>query len=226
MRLLIIASIFLIWSCSPPVVFDQPYPPDSKNLPVIPLAFQGEYICESDSALVIISDTYITIHRTNYFEVPKRDVEQRKDCNIIDSKMYITGREECIPLDMVNDSTVRGIFEEHDTMFSMQPTGSNARLYKGHLVINQEYKKKQWALSVLSPEPQGDLIFKAITEKSSIKNVKKITHTTEITANGDKKPRYTIRPTMGEFDALFNDKKIFIECEYLTKVDLQKPFLN
>lgn len=225
MRLTLISLLFFIISCTPPVVFDQPYPPDAADLELIPLAFQGEYICESDSALVIISDKNITIHRTNYFQVPLSQIEQRNDCSIADDKMYVTGRHECIALDMVNDSTVRGIFEEHDTMFVMQP-GSIARLYKGHLMINQEYRNNEWAVNVLSPQPQSDLILKAITQRSNINDIKKITPTKDITTSKDKKPRYIVKPTLKEFDELFNDKKIFIECEYLTRVKLQNPFLN
>jgi hypothetical protein len=225
MRIFIMLCIVTVVSCTPPVVFDQAYPSDKENLKSIPKQYQGAFICESDSALVVITDHIITLHREHFFNTKIKYVEEREECKIVDDKMYVSGRLECIPITMVNDSMVRGTFQETDTLFFMEK-GSVARLYKGHLVINQEIKHKEWAISLLSPENGGDITYKAITEKTKIKNVSKVTHTTEITVNKGKKPRYKIRPTMKEFDELLTDDKVFIECDYLTRVNMEGLFLN
>ncbi len=225
MRIFIFFCIVIVMSCTPPVVFDQAYPSDQEDLKSIPKQYQGAFICESDSALVIISDSSITLHREHYFNTKIKYVEEREECKIVDDKMYVSGRLECLPISMVNDSMVRGTFQETDTLFIMEQ-GSVARLYNGHLVINQKIKHREWAISLLSPEDGGDLTYKSITEKTKIKNVAKVTHTTDIKVNKGKKPRYKVRPTMKEFDELLTDDKVFIECEYLARVNLEGLFLN
>lgn len=215
----------LIISCSPPVVFDQAYPSNQKDLDIIPRSFQGAFICESDSALVLITENNITLHKTHYFDTKKRYVEEREDCKIVDDKMYVTGRLECIPVTLVNDTVVRGIVKETDTLFVMQE-GSVARMHNGHLVISQQIKDREWSVTLLTPEIGDDISFKAITNTTSIKNVSKVTHTTDITTDRDKNSRYRIRPTMKEFDELLADDKVFIECEYLKRVQLDSQFLN
>jgi len=225
MRTLTILTILLMLSCTPPVVFDQAYPTDQEDLLSIPRQFQGAYICESDSALIMITDSDITLHKSHYFTTKVKYLEQREDCRIQDDKVYINGREECIPIEVVNDSIVRGAYQEIDTLFYMQE-GSVARLHNGHLVINQELKRREWAVSLLSPQLGGDLTYKAITNKTKIKNVERVTRTKDITTAEDKNPRYKVRPTMTEFDKLLADEKIFIECEYLVKVNLDNQIIN
>ena len=215
----------MVMSCTPPVVFEQAYPSDQDDLKSIPKHYQGAFICESDSALIIISDYNITLHRSHFFDTKIKHVEEREECKLVDDKIYISGRLECIPISVVNDSMVRGVFQETDTLFVMQK-GSNARLYNGHLVINQEIKPKEWAISLLTPEDAGNITYKAITSETQIKNVVSVTHATDITTDTDKSPRYKVRPTMKEFDALLADEKIFIECEYLVRVQMEYKFLN
>lgn len=225
MRILTFLFVVLIISCTPPVVFEQAYPAGQDDLTSIPKLYQGSFICESDSALVIISDYDITLHKTHYFDTKIKYVEEREDCNLVDDKMYVSGRLECIPVSIVNDSMLRGTYQETDTLFKMQK-GSIARLYNGQLVINQEIKPQEWAISLLTPENGGDITYKAITSETKIQNVARVTHIQDITTDQDKSPRYKVRPTKKEFDALLADEKIFIECEYLMRVKLENLFLN
>ncbi len=226
MRIFTFLITLIVFSCKPPVVFEQSYPTTEEDLSHIPELYQGTYICESDSALFVISAHTITMNRTHYFNTSISTIEERAECKIVDDKMYVSGREECIPISIINDSIVRGTYKEIDTLFTILE-GSNVRLYKGHLVINQEISSHKWAVSLLSYEQGGDLLYRAITNKTKIKNVKQITKAKDITTKEDKKPRYSVRPTMKEFDALLKDEKVFVECEYLTKVDLRsKKILN
>jgi len=134
MRILIFISLLIPFACSPPVVFEQAYPIDQQDLIAIPVSYQGSFICESDSALVIIDDRTITLHRSHFFDSNIKYIEEREECKLVDDKMYVSGRLECIPITMVNDSVVRGTYREVDTIFVMRE-GSNARLHNGHLVI-------------------------------------------------------------------------------------------
>ena len=215
--MLLIGMILTISACTPPVVFDKAYPLGEENLTELPANYRGSFICESDKALLVIDRNDITLRKENYFLLPLKDVEEREDCRISGEQMFVTGRSECIPLEFINDSIVKGIVVEHDTLFVMAE-GSVARMYNGHVVLSQELKDNQWAVSLLSLEANSDIKYRAITDETKIKNVGKITSMENITVEGDKKDRYKIKPTMKQFDELLNDEKVFIECEYLTRV--------
>jgi len=216
----VMAMLFTISACSPPVIFDKAYPLEVENLKAIPSSYTGVFICESDSALLIISQHDITLRKENYFMLPLKDVEEREDCKIVGEQMYVTGRSECIPLEFINDSIVKGTVVEHDTLFLMGEK-SIARIYQGHVVLSQEVEDGQWAVSLLSLEDNKDIKYRAITDKTKIKNVSKITSMENITTIDDKRDRYKIRPSMVQFDELLNDDKVFIECEYLTRINLE-----
>ena len=91
-------------------------------------------------------------------------------------------------------------------------------MYNGHVVLSQELRDGQWAISLLSLEDNADITYRAITDKTKIRNVGRITAMENITTEGDKNERYKIKPTMKQFDDLLQDKRVFIECEYLTRV--------
>ena len=216
----IISVVLFLAACTPPVVFDQAYPIGEENLKEIPIHYTGSFICESDSSLLLIKKHEIVIRKENFFDLPLKYIEERDDCNIEGQEMYVSGREECIPLAFINDSTVRGTVIEHDTLFSMA-VGSVARMYQGHVVLSQEINYDQWAVSFLSLEKNTDVKYRAITDETKIAHVGKITKMENITTIEDKDDRYKIKPTMKQFDELFNDEKVFIECEYLTRVFLE-----
>jgi len=231
MRIFIIGLIFnllVISSCTPPVVFDKAYPLGEEDLLELPTTYRGVFLCESDSALLVIEKQDITLRRENYFMLPIKEVEEREDCRIDGKQMYVEGRTECIPLEYINDSIVKGTVIERDTLFMMGESAV-ARMYNGHVVLSQEIKDNQWAVSLLSLEENSDIKYRAITDKTKIKNIGKITAMENITTSSDKKDRYKIQPSMRQFDELIQDEKVFVECEYLTRINLdavpQKPII-
>lgn len=217
-----ISFVLLVLSCHAPVVFDKAYPYDKEDLIVIPSYYRGSFICESDSSIIMINDRNITRHRNHTFVSKKEIIMEREDCKMEDDMIYIKGREICIPIIEVNDSIVQGMFTEIDTLFAMQE-GSLARMHKGHLVINQEFSRGQWSVSLLTYQLGGDISFRAITDKSLIQNIAKITPTKDITTKRDRDRKYLVKPTMKEFDELLKDDKVFLECDYFTKIIIEEP---
>jgi len=136
--------------------------------------------------------------------LPLKDVEEREDCRIDGERMYVTGRSECIPLEFINDSIVKGTVIENDTLF-MMGENSVARMYNGHVVLSQEIKSDQWAVSLLSLEENKNIKYRAITDRTKIKNVENITSLKNITVEDDKKDRFKIKPNMKQFDELIYD---------------------
>jgi len=218
-------SIFLAYilivfcACEPPVVFDQPYPQNRVDLEQIPKQFHGDYLCESDSSLVRIAEQNI-IHESYYeFRSNIKDLEEKEDCTIRDNQIFIKGISECVPLKYINDSIVAGQYVMVDTLFKNR-YNAFARIYKGHLFLSQKIKTEEWMVHFLTPV-EGDLIYRAIVDRSNISEIKKLTPVENLEKARNDSPRYRIKPTKQEFDKLIENKRIFIECEYLIRINLE-----
>jgi len=61
----LLSIILVVAACTPPVIFDKAYPIGEENLEAIPSAYRGVFICESDSALLVISDRDIILRNDN-----------------------------------------------------------------------------------------------------------------------------------------------------------------
>ena len=216
---LLLLILILFWSCEPPVVFDQAYPIGEADLDNIPNSFQGSFICESDSSIVHISDQLI-IHESYYrFRSKLKDLEEREDCSIEDDKIFLKGMSECVPLKYINDSIVEGEYMMTDTLFKNK-SHAFARLYRGHLFLSQKIKSNEWIVHFLTPDG-NNLFYRAIADKSSIKEIEVITPIEKLEQADSDKPRYRITPTLKEFDLLIDSPSIFIECEYLIHINIE-----
>ncbi|MDA9774200.1 hypothetical protein N9B82_04510 [Saprospiraceae bacterium] len=219
---LLVALVFMLFvSCEPPVVFDSPYPLGVENLEEIPTDFHGVYMCESDSSLIWISDQTIIHESYHYFQTSLERVRETDQCSIVDEMMILPGNNECIPLTYITDSIVRGEYIVSDTLFKNKKYAV-ARMYKGHLVINTKIEQNEWMIHYLSPD-DGNLYYRSIVDKSNLKQIARITEMEDITEANSKQDRFLIKPSMKEFDALFHNEKIFIECEYLISVEMEIP---
>lgn len=215
----LIIVIAVCGSCEPPVVFNQPYPVGQPNLDEIPSVFQGVYLCESDSTLVRITGQNI-IHESYYSFTSKLDeLEEKEDCTIKDDQMFIKGMSECVPLKYINDSVVRGEYLMVDTLFKNK-SNAFARLYKGHLILSQKLRHKEWMVHFLTPE-QSDLYYRAIVDESNLSEIDQVTTMESLKDSRQDSPRYRIKPSNKEFDLLIENRRIFVECEYLIHVNLE-----
>jgi len=157
----ILGLLTFMISCTPPVVFDKAYPVGEDDLYQFPVEYQGAFICESDSSIIVIDQSTIYNRKERFFRLPLKDVEEKENCMIVEDKMFVDNRKECIPIVFESDSTVRGTVIEVDTIFN-------------------------------------------ISEESVV---------------------YRVKPTLEEFDRLINNEKVFVDCDYLTRVNLEQNFL-
>lgn len=223
LSVLVLAFVFWVAACTPPVVFNTAYPTDGNDLTEIPLEYQGAFICDSDSSIIIIQSSTIAIRKEQFFRLPLKHVEEKENCMINGDEMYVNDRKECIPIVFENDSIVRGTVIEVDTLFNIAP-GSLARLYKGHVVLSQEVAKDKWAINLLTLQENGDVIYRAITDKTEVNKVSRITTTQKLEKKKKNGPKYLVKPTMAEFDELINNEKVFIICDYLSRINLEQQF--
>ena len=217
-QILAVGTLLLLNACVPPVVFNQPFPPNEDDLQAIPAKYHGIYMCESDSTLVIINETVIYAREPYYFEEKISYLEEFEDCQMIDGKLVMNATGEIVPVEFVGEDRVKGHFIEQDTIFNLGKDGI-ARPYDGNLLLSVAFKDNEWSVNGLTREANGNIIYRAINEATDLELVDKITPLTEIErADVDDQPRYIARPTLVEFDRMFRNERIYIECETLIRV--------
>jgi len=218
LQILLISSFFILGACVPPVVFNQPFPPNEEDLKAIPTKYHGIYMCESDSTLVIINESVIYAREPYYFEEKISYLEEFEDCQFIDGKLVMNATGEIVPVEFVGEDKVRGHFIEQDTIFQLGDNGI-ARPYDDHLLLSVSFKDGEWSINGLTKEINGNVVYRAINDASDLELVDSITPLTEIEKEEvDDPPRYIARPTLVEFERLFRNERIFIECETLIRV--------
>jgi len=220
----ILGLLTFMISCTPPVVFDKAYPVGEDDLYQFPVEYQGAFICESDSSIIVIDQSTIYNRKERFFRLPLKDVEEKENCMIVEDKMFVDNRKECIPIVFESDSTVRGTVIEVDTIFNISEE-SVVRLYNGHLVLSQKMDLDKWSVNLLTLQDNSDVMYRAITDKTEIRSVSSTTPTEKLESKRRNAPKYRVKPTMAEFDKLINNEKIFVDCDYLKRVNLEQNFL-
>ena len=216
----LLLMIIIVTACTPPVVFDQAQPIDGESVNEIPASYQGLYVCESDSTLIIISDHIVYAQHEHYFIISTEGLEEREDCSLIENEVYLPGKDMCIPIEYIDEKTVKGYITDIDTLFIMD-VNHVAKSYRGHLFLSKKLDNQEWAVSMLSHDETGNLLYRGITEDSDFRGINRITPMKEITRPSDRKRRFKITPDQTAFDLLINDPDIFIDCEYLMRVNLE-----
>ena len=219
---IIVLFVLILSACAPPLVFDKPFPPNEDNLITIPEKFQGTFMCESDSTLVVISDHVIYAREPYYFEEKIEDIEAYEDCRFVGDKLIMNATGEEVPVEILENGKVKGFFIEQDTIFEFHDE-SIARPYDGHLLLSISMEDGQWAIYGLTKDGSGNIIYRAINEATDLELADEITPLTEIERESEEDPpRYLARPTLAEFDRMFRNERIYIECEKLIKIKVDQ----
>jgi|GEM_PF-1941892 len=215
-------AIILIAACSPPVVFNKPFPPNEDNLTSIPEKYHGLYMCESDSTLVVINDAVIYARQPYYFEERIADLVEFEECQYINGEIIMNETGEVVPVEDMGDGWVRGHFIEQDTLFQIGEYAI-ARPYDGSLLLSKSFKKGEWAVYGLTKDSRGDVIYRAINEGTDLELVDDISSLIQLEKEDvDDPPRYMVNPTLVEFDRMFRNELIYIECEKLIRVRFEE----
>lgn len=212
--------LMAIQSCEPPVVFEEPYLNDVAALKSFPDNFQGIYACQSDSTIILINDHTIYAESLVFFEESISKLSAKDNCTLIGDEIYISDIQECIPFEYISEDSIRGHYYLVDSLFHISSLNA-VKPFKGHLVLIQYFSQDDWVLSLLSLDEDYNISFRTITENSDLDKLSQITNMEKVDNNRNSKPTYRVRPTKTEFEQIFEDYEIFIECEYLIRVNLE-----
>ena len=211
---------FAFTMCSPPIVFDEAYPKNEAPMNYFPENYQGIYMCESDSTLIVIKETLVYAQSFFYFEASESEIEAKEQCTIADGELYIEERQECIPFEYFAEDSIRAQYYNIDTLFEISPKAI-LKTYENSLVLSSQVKD-EWIITLLSIDKFGNVDYRAITESTDIEKVQSITPTKQIGVNRNSEPIYSVKPDQIGFAEMFNDHNIFISCEYLMRVNLEE----
>jgi len=219
--MVILGTIILATACESNVVFEDTMPPGVGKIKTIPLSYQGEFLCESDSS--IIHSTEESIVRESYvkFYAYLKQIHEADGCSIKDGSLYMPWSEECIPFEYVNDSLITAQMHKSDTLFNFRP-GEVAKLYKGRLFLNVKVNNRDtWLTSMISQKEDGTIHWERIHMPEEIEKVEAITSNFTTKKDRNNNTVYIMNPTLVEFDKIL-EKNYVRECDVFTPIFLPK----
>jgi len=171
--IIILTSLF---SCQPPVTFNEPQPTDTDNLSKFPNRLQGQYLSLADNSTLVIGDKLIQrIYDFNQKIHPSQlDSNSRLSGDTIIN--LTTNTREVVKRD--GDSLVTHI-HYIDTLFQMD-YDNVVRKFKGYYFLNKRYDKESWEVKKIELS-KGQLVVSSISTKQDIENLKTITESTQDT---------------------------------------------
>jgi hypothetical protein len=174
-RLKLISTLIIfisLFSCEPPITFNEPQPTDTDNLSKFPKRLQGQYLSLADNSILSISDKIIQrIYDYDYkVQLNQLDSTSRlKGDTIFDLK---TNEKTTIKRD--GDSLITHV-HYIDTLFQMD-YDNVVRKFKGYYFLNTRYDKTSWEVKKIQLA-KGQLVISTISAELDIDNLKEITET-------------------------------------------------
>ena len=216
-----IAVILSMASCDSPVGFTEAQPTNAPDLKSLPTAYHGIYICQSDSSLVIVEDQLIYTEITEIAIIPMSYIAEREECTIVNDTLYIEGKRECAKVTYPKEGFITAANITKDTIFRLTPY-QKARLYKGNLILSQVTENNLWTIAILELDGDSGIRYRAIIDDSDLEALSTITPMTRVATNSSRYPQYKVTPRQVELDKLFENKRIFIDCDYFSRVNIIK----
>lgn len=214
-------------SCDPPIVFKTPPPQGIETINAFAPSFQGTYLCESDSSIVVVEPH--VIYKTEWFDFVISQKEMQQDDNFIQSGEFIYLRDigKCSIYRIKND-TVYASVQLADTIFYMAGEKNVLKEYKGHQVMSMLLNKGSYEVFILSLDEDSNLEFKMATLPGTLADLQKITPLKGVVNHTKEAEQFEINPTMMEFDEILKQEIVFETCDYFKRINIpnQALFLN
>lgn len=210
-----LSLISLALSCGEaPVVFTEPLPKDRSEDPFFNPFYRGLFLCESDSAYLIIDHHLIYKEKAFLFEMTEEEIEDRSDIEMIGDQIYIKNLQQFFPY-RFEDGFVRGDVVLRDTLFHIGPNAV-AKYYKGHQILNIKLEEDRWETWILSLDQDQNLALLKTILPEDLEALETITPVENIST--ENKIQYRINPTAKELDEILRTKLLFESCDQFTRL--------
>ena len=166
------AFLLLMTKCRPPVTFNQPQPPNTKELSAFPKRIQGKYLSQDKVSILIISDKAAI--RTYDFDLKLSKDSLKNDYRLEgDTLIEIpSGKRQSV---IIAGDTIFARSTGVDTLFYISETNV-LKKFRGYYFLNTLYDKDAWTLQRISLS-EGILTISEITDSTHINQLKEITDT-------------------------------------------------
>jgi len=211
----ILNLLLLQTKCMEPyVVFEEPQPKELKSRTAFNKHYQGKYFCESDSAIVHITDNLLYKEIYIPFFLLEEEVEEMGFERIHSNRILYKESNLTLPATISND-TIWSEVTLFDTLFTISPT-QILKYYKGHQVMNTQLEEDKWEVWLLSKEDTDYLQFSKVVLPSDLKELEAITPVLDIST--DDQEQYIIKPTVREFKQILESEILFNDCDVFTRL--------
>ncbi len=209
----------LALACNPGVVFEHANPPSIEASKVIPGQYRGNYICESDSAIVKIDSRRIIQEVLVEFVTTLEKVQETEHCSIVDGGLYLPGRKECIPFEYIGEDTISAILFEQDTLFDLT-RDHVAKMYRKQLFLNVPSDSGEWMTWIVRTESDGTLLYSYIDVPDNKELIDELTVNYRESRLKRDKTQYILQPTLMEFEEIIK-KDFVLFCDRLIPINAE-----
>jgi len=199
-------------SCTSPVLFDSPQPPDTRDLNKFPRYYRGVYQNTDDSSLLYITKNEVISEYWVEFEIAKKEIDTSSVYYAKGNYLYDKNNNEKYKVVLRND-TFYGEWHYSDQLFSLSPSHV-LRRYKGHLFLNFEMDGG-WEVQKLSLDSENNLKLSWISEKEELEKLKEITFVEEVKDENDHITKYIAHPTKKDFNTFLEEKSFSAGDHYI-----------
>lgn len=206
-------------ACEDSVKFEEPQPPEKKDLNQIPRRLRGTYFSTSDSI-------FLTINKTQIIEWV--DIETRTLIDSLDIEIDSTKISEQTPdsiqisegmynlnFKFLSGDSVIVYYSYRDTLFEISHEHL-LRRFKGHYFLNYRRTENDWRIRRLTLD-KDELSFSRVRIPEDITQLNEITEVEEIKSDSGKVVGYKLKPTRKELKQLmkhsFSDTKKYKKVE-------------
>ncbi len=214
----ILASLFM-FSCEINVFFDDAMPPDVEPISEIPDYFQGIFICESDSSIIHSTGDIVLKESYNRFVTTLDRIRESENCSVLAGGIHLGNRNECFPFTYITEDSIAVEIYSIDTIFHFNDE-QVAKIYKDRLFLNIGDQNEGWITFMITPQPDGDLLWEYIDVPDKLKSIEKITYNYKTIERPEKDNQYILKPTLVEFDRILQNRYT-TQCDYLRRVNLE-----
>ena len=213
-----IVVIFVLTACEPAVVFENPQPkgaPEEKNFAT---PYQGTYLSESDSSIVIIDS--VCIYKRHWFDFTLSRKRIEKDDNVVKSGEFLhlknIGKNAIY---RIKNDTVYASVALEDTLFHLDGSKYILKSHEGHQIMNVKLNEASYQVIVLSLDGKGNLDLMHASRLEDIEKLEKITPTQDISHHDIE--QFMINPTRVEFDEIMEQEIVFETYEKFKRINVR-----
>ena len=171
----LIVLLISLNACRPPVTFDKPQPPNSKELSSFPDRIQGAYLSEDKGAILTVSDKMVIVNFGFEIKIPRDSLG-----NYTLNGDTLTDRHTSKKMlaNIIGD-TILANNKGTDTLFNISAKNV-LKKFRGYYFLNSFYDKDAWTIQRISLS-NGVLALSDISDSTHISQLREIAETPEDT---------------------------------------------